>query len=59
MAVTDPKPPLGWIDHQTQQRRAWLALDYAQRLRWLEDAKAFCAMALGAARRKRRPPKRA
>jgi hypothetical protein len=53
------RAPSVWIDHQTQQRRASLALDYAQRLRWLEDAKAFCAMALGAARRKRPPPKRA
>jgi hypothetical protein len=44
-----------WTDHLTQQRRAWLALSYAERLRWLEDAKRFYAIALGAARRKRRP----
>ena len=46
----------GWVVHATEQRRAWLALSYAQRLRWLEDAKRFCALALGAARRKRRAP---
>jgi hypothetical protein len=43
-----------WADHQTQQRRAWLALTYVQRLRWLEDAKRFYAIALGAATRERR-----
>ena len=39
----------GWADHTEEQRRAWLRLTYAQRLAWLEQAKEFCARALGAA----------
>lgn len=53
--MDDPKREQGWEEHERQQRRAWLALTYAERLRWLEDAKRFTAVALGAARRSRRP----
>ena len=52
--MANDKPLEGWADHEAQQRRAWLALTYVQRLRWLEDAKRFYAIALGAARRRRR-----
>jgi len=38
------RPQLGgWDQHQADQRRAWLRLSYAQRLAWLEQAKAFVA----------------
>lgn len=40
------------IDGEAERRRAWLALTHFQRLRWLEDAKRFCAIALGAARKR-------
>lgn len=43
-----------WRTHETEQRRAWLRLSYAERLAWLEQAKQFCAESLGAARPKRR-----
>lgn len=45
------EPPSGWDRHADQQRRAWLRLSYAERLRWLEQAKQFYKVALGAARR--------
>lgn len=41
----------GWEIHVEEQRRRWLRLTYAERLRWLEQAKRFHAVALGAARR--------
>jgi hypothetical protein len=42
----------GWERHQAEQRRAWLRLSYAERLAWLEQAKAFVASArAGAAAR--------
>lgn len=44
----------GWAEHQRQQRRVWLALTPLQRILWLEGAKRFHAIALGAARRARR-----
>jgi len=49
--MDDAKREQGWEDHERQQRRAWLALTYAQRLQWLEEAKEFAAAALGAALR--------
>jgi hypothetical protein len=33
----------GWGGHEHDQRVAWLRLSYAERLRWLEEAKAFAA----------------
>jgi hypothetical protein len=42
----------GWDRHAAEQRRAWLRLTYAERLRWLEEAKRFHGVALGAARRR-------
>jgi hypothetical protein len=46
------EPASGWDRHADEQRRAWLLLSYAERLRWLEQAKQFSEMALGAARRR-------
>lgn len=54
--MTDPAPEKGWETHAIEQRRAWLALSYGERLRWLEDAKRFYVLALGAARRKQKRP---
>jgi hypothetical protein len=39
--------------HREEQRRAWLQLSYAERLRWLDEAKRFARAALTAARRRR------
>jgi hypothetical protein len=41
----------GWDRHVDEQRRAWLRLSPAERLRWLEQAKEFHRLALGAARK--------
>jgi hypothetical protein len=46
---------LGWAQHREEQRRAWLRLSYAERLRWLEQAKRFVALAKGAATRRKAP----
>ncbi|RLB51300.1 MAG: hypothetical protein DRJ42_17125 [Deltaproteobacteria bacterium] len=35
--------PRGWAGHEEDQRAAWLRLSYVERLRWLEQAKAFVA----------------
>ena len=40
----------GWAMHAALQRRRWLSLTYEERLLWLEQAKRFHAIALGAAR---------
>jgi hypothetical protein len=40
----------GWKIHEGEQRRARLAMTYAERLRWLEQMKRFARAALGAAR---------
>ena len=47
-----------WERHREEQRRSWLKLSAAQRLRWLEQAKRFAAVALGAARRASRGKRR-
>ena len=39
----------GWENHERDQLRARLALSYAERLRWLEQAKRFAQSAIGAA----------
>lgn len=44
----EPPPTVGrngWHQHACEQRRAWLALSHRERLRWLEQAKAFAALA--------------
>ena len=43
MSDTDRPQLSGWDQHQVDQRRAWLRLSYAERLAWLEQAKAFVA----------------
>ncbi len=42
-----------WQQHREAQRRAWLRLGYAERLRWLEQAKRFARTALEAAKKRR------
>lgn len=49
---------LDWERHREEQRRSWLKLTAVQRLRWLEQAKRFAAVALGAARRASRAARR-
>lgn len=49
--MTDPS---GWEQHREAQRRAWLRLSYAERLRWLEEAKRFARLALASARKRRK-----
>ncbi len=44
----------GWAQHLESQRRAWLRLSHAERLRWLENAKRFARSALQAARKRRK-----
>jgi hypothetical protein len=43
----------GFAQHRESQRRAWLRLTHAERLRWLEQAKRFAKLALEAARSRR------
>jgi hypothetical protein len=50
--VAERRQP-GWELHREEQRRAWLQLSYAERLRWLEQAKRFARLALDAARKRR------
>jgi hypothetical protein len=53
------KTERAWEIHEREQMRARLALDYSERLRWLEQMKRFTRVALGAARRREHePPKR-
>jgi len=42
----------GWEQHREAQRRAWLRLTHAERLRWLEQAKRFARLAMKAARKR-------
>ena len=46
--MTEPAAD-GWLCHEREQRRAWLALSYRQRLDWLWQAKLFASRALQAA----------
>jgi hypothetical protein len=50
MAEPEGTWPSGWDQHEREQRRARLALSHRERLAWLEQAKAFARVALGAAR---------
>lgn len=45
----------GWRTHEREQLRARLALTYAERLAWLEQAKRFARSAVGAAVAPRKP----
>jgi len=49
-------PNDGWAQHAKEQRRAWLALSYRERLRWLEQAKLFYRRARQARKRRVTPP---
>jgi len=58
-AMAETERERGFALHEEQQRRAWLALSYRERLIWLEEAKRFAARALAAAaRRKQSDPSR-
>ena len=51
--MNDRTRDAGFEAHRHEQRRAWLRLNYQQRLEWLEQAKRFAARALEAARARR------
>lgn len=55
--MDEDKTASGYAQHMAEQRRAWLSLPYAERLRWLEQAKAFAERAVAAARSRETPPK--
>lgn len=57
MAEPERSWPSGWDQHQREQRLARLALSHRERLAWLEQAKAFVRVALGAARTSPRSPR--
>jgi hypothetical protein len=48
--------PTGWERHRGAQRRAWLRLSYAERLRWLDQAKRFASRAVASARKRKGQP---
>jgi hypothetical protein len=56
--VTEKAERTDWQRHREEQQRSWLKLSAVQRLRWLEQAKRFAAVALGAARRASRGVRR-
>ena len=52
MNSDDPKPD-GWRTHEAEQLRAWMRTSCLERLRWLDQAKRFAALALEAAEKRR------
>ena len=42
----------GWSDHEQAQLQRWKALSAEQRLRWLEEAKAFAHEAMQQAKKR-------
>lgn len=52
MSGDDPGPD-GWRTHEAEQLRAWMRMSCLERLRWLDQAKRFAALALEAARERR------
>lgn len=52
-AMPEAERERGFALHEEEQRRAWLALSYRERLLWLEEAKRFAARALAAAARRK------
>jgi hypothetical protein len=53
--VADAASEAGWLEHEREQRQAWLRLTPRQRLDWLWEAKSFARRA-EEARRLRAPP---
>jgi hypothetical protein len=49
----DDSRPDGWRTHEAEQLRAWMRLSFLERLRWLDQAKRFAALAVEAARKRR------
>jgi hypothetical protein len=52
--MADPTDDAGWVEHEREQRRAWLRLTPRQRLDWLWSARSF-ALRAAEARRERQP----
>lgn len=50
--MADPTGDAGWVEHEREQRRAWLRLTPRQRLDWLWLARSF-ALRAAEARRER------
>lgn len=50
--MADPTGNTGWVEHEREQRRAWLRLTPRQRLDWLWSARSF-ALRAAEARRQR------
>jgi hypothetical protein len=48
--TADDRPSDPWEVHRSEQRECWRELSYADRIRWLDQAKQFVATAMGAAR---------
>jgi hypothetical protein len=53
--MADAPAEAGWLEHEREQRRAWLRLTSRQRLDWLWEAKSF-ALRAEEARRLRQGP---
>ncbi len=53
--MADAPPEAGWLEHEREQRRAWLRLTSRQRLDWLWEAKLFALRAEEARRLRERP----
>ena len=49
----DDLKPDGWRMHEAEQLRAWMRTSCLDRLRWLDQAKRFAALALEAAEKRR------
>jgi hypothetical protein len=49
----DDSKPNGWRTHEAEQLRAWMSMSCLERLRWLDQAKRFAALAVEAARMRR------
>jgi hypothetical protein len=43
--MADAPPEAAWLEHEAEQRRAWLRLTHRQRLDWLWEAKSFARRA--------------
>jgi hypothetical protein len=53
--MADAPPEAGWLEHEREQRRAWLRLTPRQRLDWLWEAKSFARRAEEARLARERP----
>ena len=48
--MADASAETGWLEHEREQRRAWLRLTPRQRLDWLWEARSFALRAEEASR---------